>query len=166
MGNLITNKHNLEVFDSVRDGESSEEALGRARSYYLNSVSRYNDIIADQGNGKDNYWLNCRNIEQAKADALQIETDMEYFARVRHSYLDDPAKEITEERWWEMFEVLPPCAYTRTSRYEMFYVSEAFHLTYHSFYLYDRQTGKYWTKLGDSCDRTTWIDVALGLRAA
>lgn len=28
MGNLITNKHNLEVFDSVRDGESSEEALG------------------------------------------------------------------------------------------------------------------------------------------
>jgi hypothetical protein len=31
---------------------------------------------------------------------------------------------ITRERWWEMLECLPPCAWVRGSGSESFYVSE------------------------------------------
>lgn len=166
MERLITNSHNLDVYSGVRKNESEEHALERAREYYRGSVERYDEIIKKQGNGKDNYWLNCRNSEQAVLDSLRIETEDDYFARVRKVYLDPPASEITKERWWKMLDVLPPCGYTNTSRYSMFYVSEALHYTYHDFYLYDKKTGKYWSKTCDACDKSTWIDVVLGLRAA
>lgn len=163
---LITNTHGLEVYDGVRPNETDEQALDRARRFYQTSIDRYEEIISKQGNGKDNYWLNCLNTEKAKIASVQIETEKDYFARVRKVYLDPPAKEITEERYEEMLDVLPPCAYTHNGRYSMFYVSEALHFSYHGFYLHDKKTGKYWTKVCDACDRSTWIDVALGLRAA
>jgi hypothetical protein len=166
MNKLVTNKHNFSVFSYVREWETDQEALERARAYYQESIARYEEIIADQGNGKDDYWLNCLNKSKKEMETLQIETEEAYRARVRDGYLTPPAKETTEEHYWDMLEVLPPCAFTSNARYEMFYVSEAYDLTYHSFYLHDKTIGKYWEKLCDAKDRSTWIDVALGLRAA
>lgn len=166
MERLITNSHNLDVYSGVKKDESDEHALERAREYYRESVAMYEEIIKKQGNGKGNYWLNCRNSEQAVLDSLRIETEDDYFARVRKVYLNPPASEITKERWWKMLEVLPPCGYMNTERYSMFYVSEALQYTYHDFYLYDKKTGKYWSKTCDACDKSTWLDVVLGLRAA
>lgn len=166
MAKLVTNSYNFSVYSVLRDGESEFDAIVRALDYYSRTIARYEEIIAEQGNGKDDYWLNCLNKEKKEMESLQIETEEAYLARVRKGYLSVPAKEVTEDRYWEMLEVLPPCAFTMNERYAMFYVSEAHYLTYHSFYLHDKATGKYWEKLCDAKDRSTWLDVALGLRTA
>ena len=166
MERLITNAHCLEVYSVVRDGETDAQALERARAYYQESIRHYEEIIAESGNGENDYWLNCLNTQKAIVASLQIETEAEYLSRSERFYLEPPAQEVTEDRYWDMLEVLPPCAFTSNADYEMFYVSEALHLSYHHFYLHDKHTGKFWSKICDARDRATWIDNVLGLRAA
>lgn len=51
--------------------------------------------------------------------------------------------EITKQQFWEMLEVLPPCKWTRSKGYEVFYVSEALAADIHAWHV--RIGGRYWS---------------------
>ena len=48
----------------------------------------------------------------------------EYYETLRANNGSAPV-EVTEQRFWEMLEVLPPCKWTRLRGSESFFVSEA-----------------------------------------
>ncbi len=57
------------------------------------------------------------------SDNLFEEVDQYFENRSKH-YLDTPMKEISEDRWWEMLEVLPPEKWITLGSVEIFRMME------------------------------------------
>ena len=55
----------------------------------------------------------------------------EYYETLRVNNGSDPVQ-VTEQRFWEMLEVLPPCKWTRLQGSESFFVSEAETMNLHT----------------------------------
>ena len=85
----------------------------------------------------------------------QVMTYGEYKAAERRVYLAGPPTEITEETFIEMLEVLPPVAWTRRNNFESFLMSEHYSGPYTS--QYARHGKRYYTKMVDCTDRSTWM---------
>ncbi len=160
MERLITFTHCLGTFSDVRDGESDDAALERARRFYQEHIDQETENLANDG--REEFWRPYIEENTEKRDHLQIETWEQYHARQRDTFMDEP-KEITKEHWWEQFEVLPPAGLIMNDRFTEFHVSEAYTGTWHSGYMYDCKTGKYWSAMVDSCDPSTLICVRLGI---
>ncbi len=82
----------------------------------------------------------------------------EYVAHERQTYLSRPAEEITHERYWDALEVLPPKHFTRVSGCESFLMLEHWSGPYTSQFVAYR--GRYFTKLVDAFDKSTWLTAA------
>lgn len=162
---LITHESDIDIFDFLRDGETEYQALERARFSIREWIKDLEANIISCPEMTE-HWNERIAVYTRELETLRIESYTDYCARKRKMLLDPSATETTAEHFEEMLDVLPPCAHTNNERYEMFFIEEAFSGSYHSFYLHDKTTGKYWTKLGDTLDRSTWLDVVLGLRAA
>ena len=67
-------------------------------------------------------------------------------------------EEITAECFNEMFNILPPLKWCTLDGVEMFCISEMYTETYTNQYAYDKKSGKYYTKMVDICDKSTWIN--------
>jgi len=160
MERLITFKHCLGTFSDVRDGESDEAAIERARRFYQEGIDHDRENLARDG--REEFWRSYIEDNTAKRDNLQIETWEQYHARQRDMLMDEP-KEITKAHWWEQFEVLPPAGLIMNDRFTEFHISEAYMGTWHSGYMHDNKTGKYWSAMIDSCDPSTLICVRLGI---
>ncbi len=159
---IITFSHIPDFFGMPDSNETPEQALERAREFYLNEVKSYESHIVNHPEKAD-YWRKCRDEAQKKADHVQIETWSDFEKRQRDAYLNKPIKEITHDEWWDAYEVLPPCVLIMTARFTEFYVSEAFTASFHSGYLEDKKTGKYYTAMIDRFDPSTKLCVRLGL---
>lgn len=73
--------------------------------------------------------------------------------KVESDYWVSPFTEITAEIWDDMLEVLPPMKWHNVSpRYNVFFIMEATSGHYHSMYLRDRETKKYY-----SCTESKFI---------
>ena len=73
----------------------------------------------------------------------------------RQFYLSDPLREISEEKFQDMFEVLPPQAVTNADGISSFLMMEHFSGPFTS--QYARYRGKHYTRLVDATDTSTWI---------
>ena len=79
----------------------------------------------------------------------------DYTAAERAYYLDQPLQEITEAQWTYQHEVLPPLQpHTEQGMYR-FLCSEFMNGPYTS--QYAAYQGRYYTRLVDATDPTTWI---------
>lgn len=92
---------------------------------------------------------------------FQAMTFGEFLKREREKILSDPMTEITEEKYNEMLDVLPPLAWCTRNGIEEFCMEEFYTGSYTSQYAHDKSTGKYYTKIVDYRDKTTWIDALL-----
>lgn len=81
----------------------------------------------------------------------------EYERMERERLLSDPLEEISEERYFDMLNVLPPLYMRQINGVEMFSTSEMYTGTYNTQYARDTRTGKYYAKMVDCADRSTWI---------
>lgn len=81
----------------------------------------------------------------------------EFRALEREKLLGQPLKEIDEDQFYEMLNVLPPIGWTQHKGVEIFCMSEFYTGPYTNQYAHDKTTGKYYTKLVDYTDRSTWI---------
>jgi len=88
----------------------------------------------------------------------QIMTYAEYKAAERAFYLCDPAEEITEEKFIERLEVLPPQQWIHAGGFESFLMSEHWSGPYTS--QYARHGQRYYTKMVDATDKGTWMTAA------
>ena len=159
---IITYSHIADFFGIPDSNETPEQALKRARAYHEESIRSYRSHIVNHPEQAD-YWRKCLKSHEEKAAHLQVETLGAFHKRQRDAYLNKPIKEIAKDEWWYAFEVLPPCGLIMTSRFTEFYVSEAFVATFHSGYMEDKKTGKYYTAMIDSLDASTKICVRMGL---
>jgi hypothetical protein len=78
-----------------------------------------------------------------------------YKAAERQFYLSQPLKEITEQRFNEAYEVLPPKAVRNADGVFSFLMSEHWSGPYTS--QYAAYQGRHFTRLVDASDRSTWI---------
>ena len=89
--------------------------------------------------------------------ATGAEVDQLFQDWCQRTYLDQPVKEITKERFWEMLEVLPPGGWVRGTL-ETFYMIERQHgnITRQ----FGRLGNRYIEKFIDLANRETWIKAA------
>ena len=80
-----------------------------------------------------------------------------YKAAERHECLSGPLEEITEEKYREAFEKLPPEQYQHSGGMERFLMSEHWSGPYTAQYV--TYQGRYFTRMVDATDRSTWITV-------
>ena len=110
-------------------------------------------------------WLkHCNNypcekfenyLKQAKEVDYKIMAFEDFIKLEKSYYLDQPLQEITEDKYYDMLNVLPPLKWTTIKGVEEFLISEMLSGTYTN--QYANHNGKYYTKVVDAKNQDTWI---------
>lgn len=158
----IGKNKNPVIWDYVRNEETEEDAENRAFIASMEKMrtyaSHHKNFPNIQADGSE-YWENEYKREEEREYKVMSYED---FLRIEKEYLLSlPLTEITEERYEEMLNVLPPLAWTTIDNIEMFCMSEFYTGTYTTQCAHDRNSGKYYEKLVDYTDRKTWISEIL-----
>lgn len=140
--------------------ETAAVAIESAEKNALESMERASRLAIEIPSMRE-YWQQQAAKHRATIGTYAIMTFEEHQAKERAYILSLPLHEITEERFHEMLNVLPPLKWCRQGCVEMFCMSEFFTDTYTDQYAHDHATGKYYTKLVDYSDQSTWIHEVL-----
>ena len=132
--------------------DKAEADIARAKADAAENLPFWENFAAQTGNPHDKEVA-----ERYRRADYRVMTFGDFLKFERDKILGEPLAEITAERFNEMLDVLPPLAWTQHKGVEMFCMSEFFTGSYTSQYAHDRSTGKYYTKLVDYRDRSTWI---------
>ncbi len=124
----VVSEQTLHVYDFLQDGESEKDLLKRAEDYAAK-------------------WDH--------SDTYKVMTFAEYQELKREKYISMPLNEISEERYEEMLDVLPPLQYGQNEGLESFFCREYYEGTYTN--QYAKHNGKFYQKLVDITDSSTWI---------
>ena len=148
---LAVNIKTYMIYDFLQNEETTDQLLQRANE------SRERDIAS--------WTRNCENypdvdsfkdyLKAAKEVEYQVMTWDEFQEGQKRHLLSDPLKEITEEEWEDMLNVLPPLKWCTIAGVEMFCMSEMYTGTYTT--QYARCGDNYYCKMVDSADKSTWI---------
>ena len=86
-------------------------------------------------------------------------TYADYKAKEREFYLSDPAEQITESKFFEMLNVLPPKKWINHGDFESFLMIEHENGPFTQQFVRCGRgaAAAYWTKLVDCFDRSTWM---------
>ena len=147
-----------QIYDFLKDNETDSEAEFRGFIRSCNEVRRYMENhreyprILDDGT---EFWEEQMKREEKRI--YKVVSYDEYKKLEREAILGMPLKEITEEIYNKMLNILPPLAYTTHNGVEMFCSAEFYKSFYTSQYAHDTKSDKYYTKLVDYTDRNTWI---------
>lgn len=95
--------------------------------------------------------LNGDNIQPSSYSILRYGQ----FLKLERASLLKPAVKITEEKWWEMLEILPPLLWESGPAVEYFAMSEFWTGNYTQ--MYGRHGDEYISKMVDYADKSTWI---------
>ena len=95
-------------------------------------------------------------LAEAKNKQYRIMTYDEFLQTERDYYINSPITEITEDKFHEMLNVLPPLKWCTKHNIEMFCMSEMLTGYYTSQYMYNLVTCKYYHKIVDITDQKTW----------
>lgn len=153
MNILVVDVKHCTTYDFLQDGETIDQLLQRA------NVSKARDIASWTRN-VENYpdVADFKNyLKSAQEKEYKVMTWDEFKQFQKSFLLDDELTEITAEIFEDMLGVLPPLYWTEHNGVEMFCMSEMYTGTYTNQYAHDKHTDKYYTKMVDSADRSTWI---------
>ncbi len=95
-------------------------------------------------------------LKQAQNKKYEIMTFEEFLQKQKDYYINQPLTEITAEKYEEMLNILPPLKWCTIGNIEMFCMSEFLTGAYTSQYLHDKETDKYYHKIVDITDKSTW----------
>lgn len=140
----------MSSYDFLQDGETDAELLARA------NASKQRDIESWTKNCID---YPCEQFEQylksAKAKNYKVVT-WDFFVKMQKDfYISRPLEEITEEQYNDCLNCLPPLKWCTINGVEMFCMSEMWTGTYTN--QYAKFGEKYYTKMADCMDKSTWI---------
>lgn len=156
---VIVEMETISIFDFVREDETEDEAKKRADRYYAEELEQVKALFQDSTDDKSReYWKEQITACEKKIQAgCQVITFDEFEKKQRKKLLSDKLTEITAEKFEDAFEVLPPLCWCTLDGVEMFCMSEMYSGTYTTQYAHDHRTGKYYSKMVDSEDKSTWI---------
>lgn len=159
---LIVNLFDNRCFTVCKTDEV-EESIMQAQEFYAKDVERYKQLLEERTEMADHWQKQLERCEAVLKAGFEAITFEECYKRDRERWLSKEPTEISEKDYNYALEVLPPKNWTKNDRYSMFFIGECTTATFYGQYLYDKQTGKYYTALTDIYDRSTWIDKMLGL---
>lgn len=151
---LAVNVTHYEVFDFLKDGETKEQLLNRANNRKEENIRHYKEILSETEGESFGYFKKC--LEREEKIEYRIMSFDEFIIGQRTKLLGNGLKEITEEQWEDALNVLPPLHWTTIDGVEMFCMSEMYTGTYTT--QYAKYKGKYYCKIVDCTDKSTWIN--------
>lgn len=139
------------IYDFQRDNETEEELLGRANKKKELNIETYKENI------KDGFYIEFyeKMLRQEESKEYKIMTWDEYMVGKRKHMLSGEIKEVVSDIWYEQLNVLPPLKWCTRDGVEMFCMSEMYDGTYTT--QYAKYNGKYYSKMVDVMDESTWI---------
>lgn len=155
---VAVDTNTLWVYDFAKDNESAEELLARANEYKATRIKEtkenlkyINENCPDNNN--DSFFNKLH--EDALKVNYQVMTFDEYRQMKREKYLSDDLQEITQEEWDDKLDVLPPLYWCTIDGVNEFCMREMYDDTFTT--QYARYNGKYYSKMVDVTDKSTWI---------
>ena len=144
---VIVEMDTMTTYGFAEKGETADEAIQRANQYYTNDLKHLKASLQESKDEKRKQFLQSRireNEVKIQAGFQVMETDK--FQKIeRERILSGKLKRVTEQEYEDALNVLPPMySYTYTTQYA-----------------YDHRTGKYYCKMVDSEDASTWIHTLL-----
>ncbi|MDF2950565.1 MAG: hypothetical protein K0S18_148 [Anaerocolumna sp.] len=152
---VIVEMASIKVYDFLINGESVAEAEARGNKYYQDELKLVTSHLENYGG---EYWENqVKAITKKVESGCKLMTYEQFKEAERKHLLDGELTEVTADQFEDSLNVLPPICWTTHNNVEMFCMSEMYTGSYTSQYAHDKRTGKYYTKLVDCKDRSTWI---------
>lgn len=126
--------------------------------------TKYDHLVVDtESNYVQNIYdtrqqatVSCEKLNQ-KENKYEIIDFPEYSKRERVKWVTGIITKITEKQFWEMLEILPPIEWYDNGLLETFCMSEMMAGNYTE--QYANYNGKYYCKMVDVTDKTTWITI-------
>ena len=156
----VVNLNHVDIFgiDGVQYSdkpETIEQKLNRAIETKKADLKMYQEYIKTHDTKDNHYWAD--RYEAEKDFHYVIMTLAEFRKLEREKYLSKPLRESNKSEYWEMLEVLPPEKWVTIDNVNMFCMSEHYTGLYTMQYAHDRNTDKYYSKMVDVTDQSTWI---------
>ena len=148
---VVANVSRLSIYTFCNE-TNEKEALNRAIESYKES---YDTCMNHAENYPDQfeYWNNQAN--EYKNVKFEVITYEEYKQKEKEYYLSMPLREITEDKFHDMLNCLPPLKWCTINGTNEFLMSEFWSGNYTD--QYARKDGKFYSKLVDAYDQNTWI---------
>ena len=146
----------MHIYTILNDDANKEEELEKANQYYIDDFEKLKRFAKEHPESE--YWQDRYNSEKAKPKKYcKIMTFTEFQKEEREYLLSKELKEITEEVYHDMLNILPPIKWATRQGIERFCMMEMYTGTYTSQYAHDKVNDKYYSKLVDCTDESTWI---------
>lgn len=148
---LIVDTHTFSTFGFTTE-KNAQKDLTRAKKHNQKDVEHLSKIVKDYPDS--DYFEKC--LSREKKCNYQIMTFDDYLAQKKEYYLSDPVQEISEDEYYENLNVLPPLFWCIIDGVDMFCMSEFYTDSFTA--QYAKYNGKYYCKMVDAYDKTTWIN--------
>lgn len=146
----------LWVYDFLKDGESKEDLLRRANDYREKEVKESGErLVYAENKNPENTSFFKDMYDRALNICYKVMTFDKLMELKRERYLSDSVQRITEEEWNDKLDILPPLYWCTIDGVNEFCLREMYDATFTT--QYARYNGKYYSKMVDSADKSTWI---------
>ena len=137
------------IYSLLNESQSEKEELKKIKKIHGEDLKRY------ENNKKYDlkYWKN--RIKKEKNRIYKVTTFEEFEKLQREYYLNKPLIEVTKQEFDDALNVLPPLRWCTISGVEEFLMSEFYTGIYTT--QYAKCNNKYYCKMVDAYDQTTWI---------
>ena len=146
-------KHGLSVY-KFTDRKNKNEHFNEVKFALLRDIEKFKVLCDDYALEKE-YWENEIINTKKKIDTLFITTLGEFFELEKKEQLSIPIKEITEEKFYEMLDCLPPLQWETVGKVNQFCMSEFWTGNYTN--QYGTYRGHYFIKRVDFEDSSTYL---------
>lgn len=158
---IIASHATLSIWDFFKSKEQADAYLPILRARLLVDASQYADNHIKYGHRDSDYWLKQAGKSILEHDTYRVMT-LEEFEQIKaDKLLSKPIIEITEEKYDEALNVLPPLRFGCNRGVTSFFMSEFHSGTYTS--QYAKIGCKYYCKLVDYAKSDTWIQHSMVL---
>ena len=159
-----------EIIVMTKDGEEVDsrrcDSAEKALLIYKQFEQKYcNVFVASADPASLEYYNYCtvdkalNQLKEAREiypeDNWTILTEKQYEAKQRALYIKPP-KEITEERYYEMLDVLPPLRFVTRNGVQSFILAEPLDLNYYT--QFAKYNGKYYTAVIEYGNHETYLE--------
>lgn len=149
----IVNYSNMQVYNLAYTPEEAEAERIKAKEASIKDAKTWANHYEKYGCPLYDTYR-----KQAEEARYKVMTEEEYNNELRAYYLANPLKEVSEEVFEEMLNILPPINWYVVDGIEMFCISEMLTGSYTNQYAKDKRTGKCYTKIVDCTNSSTWIN--------
>lgn len=150
---VIVTMYTVDAFSFLNDGETEQQGVERATLFYTEELELVKSHLQTYGG---DYWAGRVEEIQKKLDnGFKVMTFDEFQEAQKKKLITGELKEVTEDQYNEMLNILPPLYWVTINGVEMFCMCEMYTGSFTT--QYARVGDKYYCTMVDVTDKNTWI---------